>query len=217
MEITFYYGSGSPYAWRVWLALEHKRVPYALRVLSFSAGELHTPEFLMLNPRHRVPVIVDGDFALFESVAILEYLDERYPEAPGLLPASVRQRAIVRRLLMEIDWYLAQAVERLVEQVLYTPAPARDAARIDEARHACAQELAYFEEMLRNDFLAGEFGAADIALYPLLALLRRLDGRPPGLRLAGSFGPALMAWMARIEALPYFARTYPPHWRETAP
>ena len=46
MALTFYYGSGSPYAWRVWFALEHKQVPYELQVMSFSAGDLRKPEYL---------------------------------------------------------------------------------------------------------------------------------------------------------------------------
>ena len=82
MPLTFYYASGSPYAWRVWLALEHKQVAYELKTMSFSAGELRTPEFLAINPRHRVPALVDGNFSLYESAAILEYLDEKYPNPP---------------------------------------------------------------------------------------------------------------------------------------
>ena len=64
MALTFYYASGSPYAWRVWLALEHKAVPYELKQLSFDAGDLKTPEFRGLNPRQKVPVIVDDGFTL---------------------------------------------------------------------------------------------------------------------------------------------------------
>jgi len=51
MPLTFYYGSGSPYSWRVWFALEHKRIPYELKVLSFSAGDLKKPEYAAINPR----------------------------------------------------------------------------------------------------------------------------------------------------------------------
>src|SRR5262245_45691355 len=51
MALTFYYASGSPYAWRVWLALEHKRIGYELKTLSFSAGDLRKPEFSAINPR----------------------------------------------------------------------------------------------------------------------------------------------------------------------
>ena len=64
MAIVLYYGSGSPFAWRVQLALEHKALAYERKVLSFSAGDTRKPEFVALNPRHRVPVIVDGDFVL---------------------------------------------------------------------------------------------------------------------------------------------------------
>lgn len=214
MAVKFYYGSGSPYAWRVWLVLEHKRLAYEFKLISFSAGDLHKPEFIRLNPRHRVPVIVDGDFVLYESVAIMEYLEDRYPHAPRLFPEDVRQRATVRRLLMEIDWYLGQGVEKLVGEVLFKPRQQRNADYIEEAKAACAKELEYFEETLQHQYLAGEFTAADIALYPLLALLQRLDLRQKELSIAPLFGPKLIAWMRRIESLPYFDKTYPPHWRD---
>ena len=61
MAITFYYGAGSPFAWRVWLALEHKALAYELKVLSFSDGDLKKPEFAALNPRRKIPVLVDAD------------------------------------------------------------------------------------------------------------------------------------------------------------
>ena len=100
MAIILYYGSGSPYAWRVQLALEHKALPYERKVLSFSAGDTRKPEFLALNPRHRVPVIVDDDFVLYESNAIVEYLDEAYPATGApLFPGDARTRALVRRLI----------------------------------------------------------------------------------------------------------------------
>src|SRR6476469_1572924 len=104
MSRTLYYGSGSPYAWRVQLALEHKALPYELKVLSFSAGDTRKSEFLALNPRQRVTVLVDGDFVLYESIAIVEYLAEANPATGApLFPGDVRTRALVRRLIMEVD------------------------------------------------------------------------------------------------------------------
>jgi glutathione S-transferase len=91
--IAFYYGSGSPYAWRVWLALEQKRIPYELKLQSFSSGDLKTPEYLAINPRGRVPAIRDDGFALFESVAIMEYLDEAYDSGVPLYPGDAKRRA----------------------------------------------------------------------------------------------------------------------------
>ena len=90
MTVRLYYGSGSPFAWRVWLALEHKGIPYHLKTLSFDAGDLKTAEFGALNPRRRVPVLVDGDFAFAESAAIVEYIEDRWPSGPPLFARDPR-------------------------------------------------------------------------------------------------------------------------------
>jgi len=112
--LTFYYGSGSPYAWRVWLALENKAIAYELKMISFSAGDLRKPEFLKINPRHKVPAITDGNLALYESAAIVEYLDEQYASGRKLIPGNAKQRALIRRLVREADEYFAHAQERQV-------------------------------------------------------------------------------------------------------
>ncbi|MBI2313323.1 MAG: glutathione S-transferase family protein [Betaproteobacteria bacterium] len=215
MTITFYYGSGSPYAWRVWLGLEHKQLPYEQKVLSFSDGDQLKPEFLRLNPRHKVPVIDDEGLVLYESVAILEYLDERYPDRGGrLYPAELRRRALVRRLVQEVDHYLAKAMDPLLREVLFKPEAEQDAARIAKGREKLAEELARFEGEIRGDFLAGELSAADFALYPMLALALRVDLKRPEVNVAGLIGPRLRAWMQRVQALPYLEKTVPPHWKQ---
>lgn len=213
MSLTFYYGSGSPYAWRAWLALEHKAIVYELKMISFSAGDLKKPEFLKINPRHKVPAITDDDLALYESAAIVEYLDEKYTSGRKLFPGNIRQRAVIRRLVREADEYCAHALERLVDQVLFTPQEKWDADEIVSARKDLATEFATIEGYLTGDFLAGEFSAADITLYPMIALCLRMEKKKPDLDVRGTIGPKLGAWMKRIEALPYFDKTYPPHWK----
>src|SRR2546425_5850302 len=95
MAIVFYYGSGSPFAWRVWLALEHKKLPYELRVMSFDKDDLKQPAFQALTPRGKVPLIQDGDYVLYESGAIIEYLQDAYPSSgAGLFPADPKPRGI---------------------------------------------------------------------------------------------------------------------------
>ncbi|HTS52132.1 MAG TPA: glutathione S-transferase family protein [Burkholderiales bacterium] len=212
MALIFYYGSGSPYAWRVWLALEHKRVAYDHKTLSFSAGDLRKPEYLAINPRHRVPAVVDDGFALYESVAIVEYLDEKYP-GPKLFPGDARQRALVRRMVQEADQYYAVAMEKLVDQVLFTPQDKWDPDKIDEGRQGLTRELAQWESLIRGHYLAGELSAADFTLYPLIALTLRMEKKKPDLALSGAIGPTVAAWIKRIEALPYFQKTWPPHWK----
>ncbi len=116
MSLVLYYGSGSPWAWRAQFALEHKALPYERKVLSFSAGDTRKPEFVALNPRHRVPVLVDDDFVLYESNAIVEYVDEAYPgRGAPLFPGDARTRAVTRRLIMETDNYFGEAVDPLVD------------------------------------------------------------------------------------------------------
>lgn len=212
--ITLYYGSGSPYAWRVHLALEAKELPYELKVLSFAAGDTRKPEFVRLNPRHRVPTIVDGDFVLYESNAIVEYLDEAYRgRGLSLFPGDARKRATVRRLISEIDDDTTQAVDVVVERLLGVAPEARDPAGIDEARRAMADEFAFVARYLDGDYLVGTLSAADFALYPSVAYMFRCEQRVPGFDATSLVPPALMAWKARLEALPYFDTTRPPHWR----
>jgi len=212
--LTFYYGSGSPYAWRVWLALEHKSIAYELKTMSFSAGDLKQSAFLAINPRGRVPAIVDDGFALYESVAINEYLEERYESGPPLFPGDVRQRALVRRQVQEADQYYAIAMERIVDQVLFTPQEKWDPEAIAQARAALADELKRWEPAASNGFLAGsQASAADFTLYPLIALTQRMQRKKADLDVAGMIGPAVAAWMKRVEGLPSFAKTWPPHWK----
>src|SRR5262249_60015363 len=104
MPLTFYYGSGSPFSWKVWLALEHKRVPYELKLLSFQAGDLRKPEYLAINPRHKVPSIVDDGLALYESSVIVEYLEDRYPgSGEPLWPREPSARGLARRVAAAPD------------------------------------------------------------------------------------------------------------------
>lgn len=216
MALTFYYGSGSPYSWRVWLALEYKAIAYALKPISFSAGDLAKTEYGAVNPRRKVPAVVDGEFPLYESAAIVEYLDEQYPAGKTLFPGGVRQRAIIRRLVREADEYLAYALEHLVEQVLFTKQDKWDEKEISAGRSALLKELQIFEGYLRNEWFGGELSAADFTLYPLIALGLRMEKKKSDLNVKAAIGPNTAAWMKRIEALPYYEKTYPPHWKAAA-
>src|SRR4051812_5966515 len=112
MAVTLYYMSGSPYAWRVWPALEHRGIAHEVKVISYDAGDLSTPEFVAMNPRKRVPVLRDDDFALYESAAIVEYIADKWAGEPRLFSADLRQRAIQRRMIRELDQYVGEHLER---------------------------------------------------------------------------------------------------------
>ena len=212
MSLTFYYGSGSPFAWKVWLVLEHKAIAYEFRLLSFDGGDTKTPEFLAVNPRGRVPAILDDGFALWESSAITEYLEERFPQNP-LLPKDVKARATARRIAAEADAYLGPCVGRLAELALYAETPASP-AEIEEAKAKVQEELARFEGEMTGRFFLGSLSLADFAVFSHLRLLRRIEDRKPGKGIANDrLPPKLAAWVKQVEALPYYEKTIPPHWK----
>jgi glutathione S-transferase len=212
MPVTLYSMSGSPYAWRAWLALVHKGVAFAHRTMSYDAGDFKSEEFHKLTPRRRVPVLLDDDFALYESAAIVEYIEERWPQ-PSLFSADLRQRAVERRLVREADSYFAERMERLVETVLFTPEAERDPARIAKFCSSLKSEYALWETLIAGDYLSGALSAADYSLYPLTALVARMASRNPTLIPADLAGPKITAWMYRMQALPVVQATWPPHWK----
>jgi len=215
MTLDFYHGHGSPYGWRVFLALEAKKIPYKLNILSFSAGDTRKPEFVALNPRHVVPTIVDEGFAAWESVPVLEYLDERFPQAPKLYPGDARERLRIRRLIREAEEHLdRQAIDKITDEFFGKEGAAPDLEKVESSRRKLAEELPLFADELRGDFFGGkEICALDLVLYPMIGYLKRITFRKPDSRLTELIPPKLAAWATRMEALPYFDKTYPEHWR----
>lgn len=208
MSLVLHYASGSPFAWRVWLALEHKAIPHEFRLLSFDAGDLETPAFGALNPRRKIPVIEHDGFVLYESAAILDYLDDAWPAAPHLLSRDLRQRATQRRMIREADAYAGLAMEHFFDALGEEGAP-------NEAKAAGAlrEEFARWESVTTGPWLAGELSAADFTLYPMVALILRVAGRRASLSGTPMAGPNLTAWAGRMADLPVVRKTWPPHWR----
>jgi glutathione S-transferase len=216
MALDFYHGHGSPYSWPVWLALEHKAIPYNLKVLSFQNKDTTKPEFVALNPRHTVPTIVDDGYVLWESIAILEYLDERFSTGPKLYPGDVKARARARRLIREIGGYLDRnGIDPITEEFFDKEAGAApDMDRVAKARTRVREELEYFSRELQGKFLAGDTPcAADFVLYPYLGFCWRINVRKPEAGLADIIPAPMAEYKKRLEALPYFDKTFPTHWR----
>ena len=214
--IRFYYGSGSPYAWRVHLALEHKALAYERKMLSFSAGDTRKPEFVKLNPRHEVPTIVDGDFVVYESDAIAEYLEEAYPgRGAPLFPGDLRTRATVRRLMREVDNHSMKAIDAVTDYAFWTKPEEREAQKLADGRKAVAEEFAQMSAYLKGDYFVGTLSAADFWFYPAVAFMYRCRVKLPDFDADSLLTPALKGWKARVDALPYFSKTIPPHWQQS--
>jgi glutathione S-transferase len=217
MALDFYHGHGSPYSWRVWLALEAKQVPYNLKLLSFAAGDTRKPEFVALNPRHTVPTIVEDGHALWESVAILEYLDERFSAGPKLYPGDAKARARIRRLIREAEEHLGpEGIDPITDEYFGKEGAPPDMEKVGKARTRLAEEIAYFAKELKGPYFGGEaLNALDLVLYPWIGgYVKRITFRKPEAKLTELVPAPLAAWCKRIESLPYFDKTIPAHWRE---
>src|SRR5690606_17014723 len=97
MKLYSYYRSVSSYRVRLALGLKGLAYDYIPVHLVKNGGEQHTPEYKALNPQALVPTLVDGALTLTQSMAIVEYLEEKYPD-PALLPKKADARAYVRQI-----------------------------------------------------------------------------------------------------------------------
>ena len=217
MAIDFYHGHGSPYSWRVWLALEAKGVPYNLKVMSFAAGDTRKPEFVALNPRHTVPTIVDDGHAVWESVAILEYLDERFGSGTRLYPGDAKARARVRRLIREAEEHVGlEGIDPIADEFFGKNGAAPDMEKVEKAKSRLEEEMEYFAKELEGPYFGGESpNALDFVLYPWLGgYVKRISFRKPEAQVANLAPAPIAAWVKRVEALPNFDKTIPEHWRK---
>jgi glutathione S-transferase len=220
MALTLYWGSGSPFSWRVLLALEHKRLPYESQLLHFDKQEHQSPQMLKLNPRGRVPVLKDGDYVVFESLAVLYYLDVKYPQAP-IFGANPEEAGVIMRVICEFQAYAEPALSKIVNAV-FTGQVAGAIDELSDAMHVAGREARTIEGRLsKEDWIVGaDYSAADMVIFPWIQLLRRAMDKRAAAELGKRFlpmernYPALARWVRRIESLPGYERTYPPHWRE---
>jgi glutathione S-transferase len=218
MAIELYWGSGSAYCWRVLLALEHKRLPYQSHRLHFDRQEHQAPQMLAMNPRGKLPVLRDADYVVFESVAVLYYLDRKYPEPP-IFGVTPEEGAVIMRVICEYQSYAEPSVMKIVDAVLERHEP-RLGEDVADAMHRVASEARTIERRLaQSDWVVGDrFSAVDMVIYPDIRLLLRALARPEAQELASRFlplevnYPALGRWLARVAALPGHERTWPPHW-----
>jgi glutathione S-transferase len=219
MAIELFWGSGSPFSWRVLLTLEVKRLPYESHLIQFSKGEHQTPEFLAMNPRGQVPVLRDGGDVVYESIAVMAYLDRKYPEPPLFGQTPGEAGAIWRAVCEQVSYLDGPGDAYIVP--IYFGRTQEKAAEVRAAMPRIQAELTRLESVLAGrDWLAGNaLSAADIAVFPMLKSFERAASKPQAadfdlnlLPIRDRY-PAIARWIARIEALPGYDRTYPPHWR----
>jgi glutathione S-transferase len=192
------YTAATPNGHKVSIALEELGLPYTVHALDLGRLEQRRPEFLKLSPNGRIPAIVDreaGDFAVFESGAILVYLAEK---TGRLLPADPKGRSLVLQWLMfqmgGIGPMMGQA------NVFFRYFPEKIQPAIDRYQGEVRRLFGVLDgQLARHEYLAGEYSIADIATYPWVA---RYDWHKTDLNRF----PNVKRWFAAISARPAVQR-----------
>ena len=197
---------GSPFGRAVLSMLEEKGARYSFSPLA--PGGLRSPEHLARHPFGRVPVLEHDGFLLYETQAILRYLDRVLPNPP-LTPADPKRAARMDQVMNVNDWYLFQGVanvivfHRVVGPRVMGLAP--DEAAIEAAM---PKARAVFDELARllggQSFFTGEtMTLADLLVAPHLSLFSLAPEWPALVAPHRN----LVAWLARIEARPSLQAT----------
>ena len=180
MKLYSYFRSSAAY--RVRIALNLKGLPYETVPVHLlrQGGEQLLPEYRRLNPTALVPTLVDGDLALGQSMAILEYLEETHPQ-PALLPADAAGRARVRAIAQTIACDIHPLDNLRVLKYLKHEMKVSEESKNAWYRHWVEVGLAAVEGMLAQHPATGEFchggqpSFADLCLVPQVANARRFE------------------------------------------
>ena len=181
---------------RVRWTLQELGVPFEATTVNMLAGEHKSPAFLKINPAGKLPALVDGDLMLTESIAIVLYLAEKYPEK-GLIPAGLAQRAELYRWLLFAATELEQPLWRIARHTNVYPEEKRLSAEVALAREDFKPMAAVLEEHLKGrQFVMGKsVTVADFALAYTLDWANEIH-------LLDGF-PQTKAYMERMYARPH--------------
>ena len=190
----------SPYTMSVFVALTEKQLPFEIRTLDLARAENNAPDYARTSLTQRVPTLIDGDFAISESSAIAEYLEEVCPDPP-IFPVDPQMRARARQVQAWLRSDLMPIrLERPTSTIFYRPVPA---PLSPEAQTASDKLLAAALELLSHggENLFGEWSIADVDLAVMLHRLI-LNGDEVPLRLvryakAQWERPSVRLWVQR--------------------
>ncbi len=196
--IKLYHQPISPNSRRVWITLLEKGLEFELVEVKLD-GEQFLPDFLAISPFNHIPVLVDDGFNIVESLAILDYLEAKYP-TPSMLPSNPKDLAIVRMVELATANELLPATISLLPVVL--DLPVSNPEKIEQAKHKISTVLKVFESLLdsRPFFGSQNLTFAEAVAGTVITWLPRA-----GVSL--SEYPKLNAWCASLLARPSWQKT----------
>jgi maleylacetoacetate isomerase len=173
-------------AFRVRIALNLKQLDYEIVPVNLiqGGGEQHSADYAEINPQQLVPVLMHGQRVFRQSLAIIDYVDETWPEHP-LMPTVARDRQRVRAIAQAIACDIHPLNNLRVQQYLAAEFGAGEAAREKWTRHWIASGFAAIEQMLVDNPSTGEFCEGDVPTMADCCLVPQVfNARRAGLDLA---------------------------------
>lgn len=187
--IKLYHAPISPNSRRIWVTLLEKGLQFELVEVKLN-GEQFKPEFLAISPFHHIPALVDESFNMVESLAILDYLEAKYP-TPTMLPTDAKDLATVRMVELVTINELLPATNPLLP--LWLGLPGGDPEKIETAKQKILTVLGLFENLLDD---RPYFGSQNITLAePVAGTVVPLL---PAVGIALNEYPKLNAWTERL-------------------
>lgn len=193
----------STFARRVRIAMLEKGIACDLVEVDMPAGAHRKPPHLALNPYGRVPVLEEDGFVLYESSAILAYLEATHPE-PALVPADARGRALVDMHLRLCDGQLARQTGTIIFPRRFLPRERWNEAAMAQAKQEIEKHLGIVEGQLgdREWMVGNRYSLVEVAYTPFVQFLPLMEIAPP---------PATARWVERMLARPHAVATAPAH------
>ena len=190
----------TPNGRKISIALEELGVPYEVRPVDLGKNEQMRPEFLALNPNHKIPVLEDGDQVIWESGAILLHLGEKHDRDGRILPKDPRQRMAAIQYAFFQTGGIGPNLGRL-GAALRKPGE-KNQEMIEIFSSEVGRLLGVIDRILADgrEHLAGPYSIGDIMHYPWLRF--PLDMKWPDLMKL----PRVLAWLERIAARPAVKR-----------
>ncbi|MDJ0555211.1 MAG: glutathione S-transferase family protein [Microcoleaceae cyanobacterium MO_207.B10] len=193
--LTLYHTPISPNSRRIWVTLLEKGLEFELVEVKLN-GEQFQPDFLAINPFHHIPALVDDGFNVIESLAILEYLEAKYP-TPNMLPKDVKDLTIVRMVQMVSVNELLPSINPLIPRILNLPG--EDLEKVEKAQQKIYTVLKFFESLLGDRSYFGSdnnITLADIVGGTIIPLFSSKGG------ISLAEYPKISAWSDRLMARP---------------
>jgi len=201
MTIKLHYHPLSTYSRRALIALIEKQISYEPVIVDMQARKHREPAYLALNPYGRVPTLEEDGFVLYESTAILNYLEATHP-SPALVPADPKQRALVDMHMKLCDLQLTRHAGTIIFPKRFLPRDRWDQAAISSAKSEIERHLGILERELKGKtYLVGEqFSLADLCYLPFVEFLPLMEVTPPA---------GVGAWVERLLSRPAAEKTRP--------